>query len=74
MIIVPFLLILWGVVGISAHLVLTFIVFQDAKKIHEPSLSISPALWAAISFILPVIGMFIYWVMNHSNLNLGSSK
>ncbi len=74
MILLPFLLIAWGLVSIPAHLVLTFIVLQDAKKLCKSSLNISPFLWAAISFMLPVIGMLIYWVMNHSSLNTDNSK
>jgi len=74
MVIVPILLIVWVIVGIPAHIVLTYIVFQDARNLNSPALNISPVLWTAISFVLPFIGMLIYWVMNHSNLNLGSSK
>jgi hypothetical protein len=59
---------LWVTLAISSHLVITILVYQDAKKLHRASLNISPILWTSISFVLPILGMFIYWIMNHSYL------
>ncbi len=65
-----FLLWLWVAFAICSHLIITVIVYQDAKRLNITSLNISPVLWASISFVLPIIGMFIYWIMNHSSLNV----
>ncbi len=58
----------WLLVAFAAHFALSLIVFQDAKTLSQPALGISPFLWFSISLILPVGGMFIYWLMNHSSL------
>jgi hypothetical protein len=68
------LLWIWVIVSSAAHLVITIIVYRDAKKLYEPALSISPFLWAAITFAMPIGGMFIYWLMNYSNLTRTNFK
>lgn len=59
----------WVIIAITAHLAISVIVFRDAKTLSHSALDISPFLWCAISFIFPIGGMFIYWLMNHSSLN-----
>ena len=59
----------WIILVIATHLAISLIVYRDAKTILHSALSISPFLWFSISFILPIGGMFIYWLMNHSSLN-----
>ena len=66
---IMFFQITWALLLISAHLALIVIVYRDAKELSYPALGISPFLWATISFCLPIIGMFIYWIMNHSSLS-----
>ncbi|WP_082788857.1 hypothetical protein [Desulfolucanica intricata] len=63
------LLWIWVIVISATHLVITTIVYRDAKTLYEPALNISPFLWAAITFVIPIGGMFIYWLMNYSNLS-----
>lgn len=59
----------WVLIAIAAHLAISVIVYRDAKTLLHPALGISPFLWFSISFIFPIGGMFIYWLMNHSSLN-----
>ncbi|HHT46772.1 MAG TPA: hypothetical protein GX004_05710 [Firmicutes bacterium] len=68
MVLLVFLLWFWGIVVVSVHFALTVIVYRDAIKIQRSSLYLSPVLWASISFSLPILGMFIYWIINHSLL------
>ncbi|MCF8011703.1 MAG: hypothetical protein K9L17_07165 [Clostridiales bacterium] len=68
-IIIFFLTWLWVPIALATHLVLSIIVFKDAKSLTSTALNISPVLWLAVSLIIPIIGMFIYWVMNHSQLS-----
>lgn len=58
----------WLILAFAAHLAVSVIVLQDAKTLARSALGISPFLWFSISLILPVGGMFIYWLMNHSSL------
>lgn len=70
----PFILVItltswiWVGVATTTHLVVTILVYRDSKTIIEPVLGLSPFLWAAISFTVPIGGMFMYWLMNYSNL------
>ncbi|MBC9786525.1 hypothetical protein H1S01_18890 [Heliobacterium chlorum] len=50
------------------HISVCSIVYKDAKRLGYSALNISPFLWGSISFILPIFGMVIYWLMNHSSL------
>lgn len=59
---------LWLLFLVATHISLTIIVYRDAKSLHYPALGISPFLWLGIAFSLPIVGMFIYWVMNYSSL------
>lgn len=61
--------IIWALLLAATHLALTVIVYQDAKRLSQAALGISPFLWLGITFSLPIIGMFIYWIMNHSSLS-----
>ncbi|MDO7786900.1 hypothetical protein [Desulforamulus aquiferis] len=63
---------LWAIVAIATHLAITIKVYFDAKELSEPALGISRYLWTAISFVLPIGGMLIYWLMNHSTLKRSS--
>lgn len=65
-VLIPFI---WGLFLISTHLALTVIVYRDARSLSRPALGISPFLWLGITFSLPIIGMFIYWIMNYSSLS-----
>ena len=60
---------IWLLLLIATHLALTAIVYRDAKALSNSALGISPFLWLGISFSLPIIGMFIYWLMNYSSLS-----
>lgn len=64
----------WLILALAAHLAISLIVFQDAKTLTRPALGISPFLWFSISLILPIGGMFIYWLMNHSSLKKDNYK
>ena len=66
---VLFIQIIWALLLIATHLALTVIVYRDAKRLSQVALGISPFLWLGITFSLPIIGMFIYWIMNHSSLS-----
>lgn len=44
------------------------IVYKDAQNLGQPALSIQPIIWLGIALSLPIIGMFIYWLMNYSSL------
>lgn len=59
---------IWILLLVATHISLTIIVYRDAKSLPYPALGISPFLWLGITFSLPIIGMFIYWVMNYSSL------
>lgn len=58
----------WVIVIIATNLVLAVVVYRDAITLPEPALGIAPFLWSAMSLTLPIGGMFIYWLMNHSSL------
>lgn len=58
----------WVILLIITHLNLTAIVYRDAQNLHESPLGIPPFLWLGVAFSMPVIGMFIYWLMNYSSL------
>lgn len=57
----------WLLLLVATHISLTIIVYRDAKSLPQLALGISPLLWLGITFSLPVIGMFIYWVMHYSS-------
>jgi len=65
---------IWAIITAATHLVLTIVVYRDAKTLYEPALGIKPSLWATIAFTLPLGGMFIYWLINHSTLNKMNSR
>lgn len=52
----------------AAHLSLTVIVYREAQNLRRSALGISPLLWGGVAFSLPVIGMFVFWLMNYSTL------
>ncbi|MGF7184864.1 hypothetical protein GGQ84_000949 [Desulfitispora alkaliphila] len=59
----------WIVVFIPTHLSLSIFVYQDAQRRQVFALrGTSPVLWFCVSFSLPIIGMFVYWVMHYSSL------
>ncbi|MDO9534989.1 MAG: hypothetical protein Q7J85_06580 [Bacillota bacterium] len=62
------LYIVWLLIFAAAHFALSVVVYRDAKKLPEPALGINPTLWLGIALSIPVIGMFIYWVMNYSTM------
>ena len=64
--------IIWVLLLIATHLALTVIVYRDALGLSYSALGISPFLWLGITFSLPIIGMFIYWLMNYSSLSRSS--
>lgn len=66
--VMPIVYFLWATFFLATHISLTLIVYKDAKNLRYPALGISPFLWAGVSFSLPILGMFIYWLMNHSIL------
>jgi len=61
--------VIWMALLISTHLAISVIVYRDAKNLDYSALGISPFLWFGITFSLPIIGMFIYWIMNYSSLS-----
>ncbi len=63
----------WLLILTAAHFALSIIVYKDARTLKRPALGLTPVIWAAVSFSLPVIGMFIYWLMNYSSLKQGSN-
>ncbi|WP_066638675.1 hypothetical protein [Desulfolucanica intricata] len=72
MVLAPLLIIVywsWIIIAIAAHLAISVLVYRDAKTLLRSALGISPFLWFSISIILPIGGMFVYWLMNHSSLN-----
>ena len=66
---VAFIQIAWIFLFVATHLAVTTIVFRDARSLTCSALGISPFLWLGITFSLPIIGMFIYWLMNYSSLS-----
>lgn len=62
----------WVILLMITHLNLTVIVYRDAQSRHESPLGIPPFLWLGVAFSMPVIGMFIYWIMNYSSLKSNS--
>lgn len=73
MVLLVILLWFWVLLALCVHFVIAVIVYRDAKKIRSSSFYISPALWASISFTLPILGMFIYWIMNYSILKVNKN-
>ncbi|WP_418789957.1 hypothetical protein [Phosphitispora sp. TUW77] len=67
------LLMFWVLILTATHFVVSIIVYKDARTLKRPALGLTPLIWAAVSFSLPVMGMFIYWVMNYSTLKPGSN-
>ncbi|HHU51651.1 MAG TPA: hypothetical protein GXZ36_07520 [Firmicutes bacterium] len=43
-------------------------VYVDAKKIKNPALGVPPQVWGLISFVFPLMGFLVYWLMHHSTL------
>ena len=68
------LYIVWLLIFIAAHFALSVVVYRDAKKLPELALGINPFLWLGIALTIPVIGMFIYWVMNYSTLKQNNEQ
>ena len=64
-----FIPIFWFVMFIPTHLASSVIVYRDARNLEWSALGIKPFLWFGIAFSLPILGMLIYWVMNHSTLS-----
>lgn len=64
-----FVEVIWALLLIATHLALTVIVYRDARNLSQTALGISPFLWLGVTFSLPIIGMFIYWIMNYSSLS-----
>lgn len=58
----------WILILLATHISLCFVVYRDAKDLEKTALYISPLLWTGITCSLPFLGMFIYWIMNHSIL------
>lgn len=57
------------ILGMAAtHLSLTVIVYREAQNLRRSALGITPVLWGGVAFSLPVVGMFIFWLMNYSTL------
>lgn len=50
------------------NLYLSAAVYVDAKRLNRPALQIPPPIWGLLAFTFPLIGFFIYWLMNHSSL------
>lgn len=57
---------LWFFTFIATHISLSIVVYRDADKNNNALFGISPALWFGLSFSLPILGFFIYWIMNYS--------
>jgi hypothetical protein len=64
-----FITIFWFVIFIPTHLAISVITYRDARNLEWSALGIKPFLWFGIAFSLPILGMFIYWVMNYSTLS-----
>ncbi|MBU7005288.1 hypothetical protein [Phosphitispora fastidiosa] len=64
---------LWLLILTATHVALSIIVYKDARTLKRSALGLTPVMWGAAAFSLPVIGMFIYWVMNYSTLKQGSN-
>lgn len=67
--VVAFIPILIICLFIATHISISFLVYRDAKTLERSALGISPFLWFGIAFSLPILGMFIYWLMNYSTLS-----
>jgi len=61
--------IVWFIIFLPTHLASSVIVYRDARNLEWSALDIRPFLWFGIAFSLPILGMFIYWVMNYSSLS-----
>lgn len=66
---IAILQVVWMLFLVATHISLTIIVYRDARSLPYPALGISPFLWLGIAFSLPIVGMFICWVMNYSSLS-----
>ena len=64
----------WLMILIATHISLSIIVYKDAKTLKRPALRINPVLWCSISFSMPILGMFVYWVMNYSTVSQRESR
>ena len=40
---------------------------MDAKN-KNPALGVPPQVWGLISFVFPLMGFLVYWLMHHSTL------
>ena len=67
------LFMLWLLILTAAHFAVSIIVYKDARTLKRSALGLTPVMWGAVAFSLPVIGMFIYWLMNYSTLKQGSN-
>ncbi|HEY8343945.1 MAG TPA: hypothetical protein VIL66_02010 [Bacillota bacterium] len=61
-------LFIFVVLLVFIDLYLSASVYVDAKKIKDPALGVPPPIWGLISFIFPLMGFFVYWLMHHSTL------
>lgn len=61
--------IFWLVIFIPTHIASSAIVYRDARHNQRSALNITPFLWFGFAFSLPILGMFIYWLMTHSTLS-----
>jgi len=59
----------WMIIFAATNLAVSIIVYRDARLNRRPALGMTPVMWWAVAFSVPVIGMFVYWLMNHSTLN-----
>lgn len=64
---------LWLLILSATHVAISIIVYKDARTLKRSALGLTPVMWGAAAFSLPVIGMFIYWLMNYSTLKQGSN-
>ncbi len=63
-----FWLTILGLAVLSTDLYLAAAVYVDAKKQRRHVLNLSPAVWALVAFLFPLLGFFVYWLMHHSTL------
>lgn len=51
------------------HIIFCVLVYFDAERLDRYALKgTSPILWFFFAFLVPVFGVFLYWVMHYSIL------
>ncbi len=60
---------LWSFLVFVINLILAAIIAGDARQLKNAKPAIPPVLWFFIVMITSLLGVVVYWGMNHSTLS-----